>query len=264
MIYYFSATGNSKFIAGKLASKLNTKLCNIADFVDFVKKKTTFDQDLENDDLLGIVCPVHSWGAAIAMEKFLKFVRFKNLKTDNAFCVLSCGDNCGNTDKQIRKLLSLNKLSCDKIFSVQMPNTYIVMKGFGLDGAELQKEKISNAHAQIDLISQSVISNNNYTHYVRGTKPGLKTGIVYPLFKVFATDDKKFFADQHCAGCGLCVKLCPQKNITSDQDNKPVWNGDCLQCLACIHHCPEQAIQFGTITQNQGRYFFKNDSGKSE
>ena len=44
-----------------------------------------------------------------------------------------------------------------------------------------------------------------------------------------------------CIGCGLCVKLCPMKNINI-KDQKAVSSDRCTMCYRCINKCPGQAI----------------------
>jgi NAD-dependent dihydropyrimidine dehydrogenase PreA subunit len=38
-------------------------------------------------------------------------------------------------------------------------------------------------------------------------------------------------------------------------NGRPVWvQKKCQHCTACINRCPAEAIQFGRITENRGRY----------
>ncbi len=61
--------------------------------------------------------------------------------------------------------------------------------------------------------------------------PG-KTKNYYTKIK---TDSKK------CILCGLCVSLCPMKNIEI-KDGKIIFNGKCTMCYRCFANCPQQAI----------------------
>ena len=54
--------------------------------------------------------------------------------------------------------------------------------------------------------------------------------------RLFTIDDKK------CNACGLCMKLCPTKNITKDKDKHPIWGRNCLLCLTCEMKCPNDAV----------------------
>lgn len=44
-----------------------------------------------------------------------------------------------------------------------------------------------------------------------------------------------------CVACGLCVSLCPMKNIEI-ADNKILFNGKCTMCYRCFSNCPNKAI----------------------
>ena len=44
-----------------------------------------------------------------------------------------------------------------------------------------------------------------------------------------------------CIGCGLCVALCPMKNISID-GGKAVSSNKCTLCYRCFGHCPTKAL----------------------
>jgi Pyruvate/2-oxoacid:ferredoxin oxidoreductase delta subunit/flavodoxin len=44
-----------------------------------------------------------------------------------------------------------------------------------------------------------------------------------------------------CTGCGVCVKLCPMKNLAV-KDGKAVSSGRCTLCYRCFSHCPQKAL----------------------
>lgn len=66
----------------------------------------------------------------------------------------------------------------------------------------------------------------------KGNSPVLLTNVINPLFKKYAMDVKKIYADDSCVKCGVCVKICKYTNIT--MQSKPVWGKQCNQCLSCI------------------------------
>jgi Pyruvate/2-oxoacid:ferredoxin oxidoreductase delta subunit len=45
-----------------------------------------------------------------------------------------------------------------------------------------------------------------------------------------------------CNGCGLCMELCPTRNITEGKDGSLAWGRNCLLCLTCEMKCPQDAI----------------------
>ena len=59
--------------------------------------------------------------------------------------------------------------------------------------------------------------------------------------KTKAYSDKLKIDRNRCIRCGICVSLCPMKNI-SLKDGPAVAGGKCTMCYRCINFCPTQAI----------------------
>ena len=53
--------------------------------------------------------------------------------------------------------------------------------------------------------------------------------------------DKVKINIEKCVGCGKCVKLCPMKNLKTE-DNFIKTENRCTMCYRCINICPKQAI----------------------
>lgn len=258
MILYFTGTGNSKHVAeriGELIGDSNIKF--IADYYDDIIGGKGVSIDVDGNETLVFVCPVHSWGLAKSMRRFLNNVKI-NYSGSKIYGIVVCGDNCGKAREQLQEALwKKSRLKCNFVCSVQMPNTYIVMKGFGTDSDELAAQKLAAAEVQLNEIAEAIVLGKPYDHYVVGTHPFLKGRIVYPLFMAFTVGDKKFHADASCISCGQCVDNCPERNIRLNSQKRPEWLGHCVKCLSCIHRCPKRAIQYGDITQKMGRYYYK-------
>ncbi len=255
MVFYFSGTGNSRFVAFELAKMLELEAFDIANYYELYSSGQCINVSLPKGETLVFVSPVHSWGMSLPMKQFVKNLELKDFTGQKVIAVFTCGDTCGRAREQIVNLLKKKNIGVSNVYCVQMPNTYIVLKGFGIDSEELKNKKLRAAKPEIERIVADIKTDCKLDNYIVGTKPFLKGAILYPLFMKFMLGDKKFFTDENCISCGLCEKVCPQKNIILN-DGHPKWLGRCVKCLSCIHRCPKLAIQFGDITQSQGRYYF--------
>ncbi len=251
MIYYFSGTGNARWVANELSRFLDCKVCSVGEALCANAEIDPF----EFSDTLILVFPVHSWGPAISMLDFIAKWHIGTTSEYRIFAVCVCGDDCGRTDKILRKTLAHRGLHLSAIYSVTMPNNYILLPGFDVDVKEIRQSKLKKALERVKNIADAIMTNSLRSLYHAGRFPALKSAI-YPLFRKYAQHTNSFYATEDCVQCGKCVDLCPAHIISlSSVNGRPQWDSEgCTQCVACIHRCPQQAIQFGKITYRKGRY----------
>ncbi|MGL4484241.1 MAG: EFR1 family ferrodoxin, partial [Anaerovoracaceae bacterium] len=231
-IYYFSGTGNSKWIAESLAKKLEGKAYDI---IGDVSAESMAGIDVK--DTVGIVFPVYAWRAPEVMQKFVEKFSKEISKAEFIFTVISCGDEVGESLKYLRKLIPVHSG-----YSIKMPNNYIVLAD--VDSEETARAKIENAKLEIAKIAAEVANKNKVERLHKGGLSRLKSSLANWGFNNFARGTSAFYVTEKCTGCGLCAEVCPAK-IIKMKDSKPIWDKGCYQCVACINRCPEQAIQYG-------------------
>ena len=132
MILYFTATGNSRWIAELLAEATHDTAVSIVDCL----KQGLIPAELSKADRVGIVFPVHSWYAPRVLIDFLSQLRLPDCRYRYAVC--TCGDDMGKGMNRLAEHFPL-----DAAWSVAMPNTYVPM--FNLDDGALCLKKIENA-----------------------------------------------------------------------------------------------------------------------
>lgn len=244
MLIYFSATGNSRWVARQLAAQTGDELCNLTDVLRsgrrFVLPAGT--------ERVGVVFPVHSWYVPAPVLSFLSTLVVPPAAYRYAVC--TCGDDVGKGLSRLARRYPL-----DAAWSVQMPNTYVPM--FDLDAPALARQKVDSAVARVARIARAVQRRECVWDVHEGGFAWLKTYVVYPLFKHFCIGIRAFRADDGCISCGLCEKHCPVSAVHLSE-GRPVWNSSCIHCMACLHGCPTNAISYGKGTKDKGQYHLED------
>ena len=237
MIYYFSGTGNSKWVAEQLALRTN-------DFaINMVEPKTISTLDNQN---LGIVFPIHAWGVP---EPVLEFVKRLNGKPTFTFGVCTCGAEAGNAMDKLSLTLHL-----DSTYSIPMPNNYVM--GSNLESNESIASKITLAQEKLKHIAAQINARQSVHDVNKGQLAWIKSNLANFGFNMAARSTKPFYVTDKCISCGECAENCPANSI-SMVNGKPQWEEKCYQCTSCINRCPTQAIEYGKGTVARGRYQFK-------
>jgi ferredoxin len=243
-IYYYSGTGNSLWVAGKLS-----QLFGNADVIHLNKAANTNGD--EKAAITGIVFPVYIWGVPAPVLSFIDLFP-QLLKSPYTFAVAVNAGQVSNTLVQLKKAMQLKGLFLNSGFDIKMPSNYIPWGGPGPD--EKQQMLFKDALTKISLIAD-IIQKNETLDVEKGPlwQRILFSAIYHLSFPQVPSMDKKFHADEKCTACGICVKVCPAGNIHLD-NKKPVWHHHCHQCFACLQWCPERAIEYGKNTRKYERY----------
>lgn len=249
MIFYFSGTGNSLYVAKSIARLQGEKIISIAK--EYNLKKENYEYDLNDNEKIIFIYPIYAWAPPKMVLDFISKLKLNNYNGNYISTIATCGENIGNTINLIENKLLINKLKLDSGFSVVMPNNYMIMGD--VDNKESSLKKINDVDKILEKIS-CIISNKEKGIYnvEKGPVPGFLTKIINPLFNIAAINTSKFYVDENCTGCKICEKVCNVQSIKVDE--KPTWGKECTGCLACINYCPKKAIQYGKGTIKKGRY----------
>lgn len=255
MIIYFSGTGNTAHLAKRLA-----ELTGDTQLVELQKELLLHPEqvDIEVSGARVVwMFPTYSWGLPPVVVGFIKAAKLRSAGDVPHFMVTTCGDDIGNTDRQWRKLMAHRQWRTMNAYSVTMPNTYVMMKGFDVDSDELANAKMTKGETKIAEIAQAITTNPEVmSDVVRGSWAWVKSAIIYPYFIRFCMSPKPFHATDGCIACGKCAKVCPMDNITQETTHpkRPIWHSKCALCHRCYHACPVHAVAYGKATEDKGQF----------
>lgn len=249
MIFYFTGTGNSGYVAREIAKENHDEIFSISKLLNESMK---LEFTLKDEEKIGFIYPIYAWAPPKMVMEFMKKIKFNNYNNNYIFSIATCGDNTGNAMDLIKKELDYKGMALNSGFSIIMPNNYIILGD--VDSKEVEKRKLKNAENEMKEINKSIKERRQKIFKInKGFAPGILTKVINPLFNKHAINISKFYSTDGCVSCGKCEKVCNSKTITI-VDGKPQWRGECSQCLACINYCPKKAIQYGKSTIKKGRY----------
>lgn len=272
MIFYFSGTGNTRWAAVKLASAIQERLIDIAEEMRQMKcsgAKYTEPFILKEGERLGFVFPVHGWRVPRLVRDFLSRLQVSQESADHfVYAVCTAGDSIGKTIDNLNdsiagntSLASLGIHQVDSAYSLIMPESYVGLPFMDVDPKEKEMRKKNKSSIELDkIIEEVVLRQKGIKRLVKGPTPWFFTKVIGGFFEHVLITDKRFHvtADK-CVKCGICVNVCPVKDIDGGKGKMPQWlhHDDCLTCFCCYHHCPHHAIEFGHQTQKKGQYFYR-------
>lgn len=116
MICYFSATGNSKYVAQRISSAIGEDSASI---------EGLDPSTLSEEKIFGLVTPVYYWALPRIVSRFLEQVKLND--PEYVFLVITYGTTTGACRANAAKILSKNGVKIDAAFDIRMPDTWTPM-----------------------------------------------------------------------------------------------------------------------------------------
>lgn len=248
MVLYFSATGNTEFIAREIARRLNDECINL------LQRVKTNDHTVLHSETPFIICaPVYVCEMPRFLDKYLKQQTFTGSR--DVYFVFTSGGYCGISGILAKAIFRKKKMNYLGHAEFRMPRNYVASDAYPMLEPRQVEERILDSYKKVETVVAEIRAGRKLKARHVFLFETVITLPFNPVWSKLKYQTKDFYPTDKCIGCGKCEKLCPLNNI-SMQDKKPVWGNACTHCMACICNCPTEAIEYGTITQSKEKYRF--------
>ena len=221
-ILYFSATGNSLYVAQRLRDILGGDIRYIP----------SYDGNGEEFDETIIVSPVYSFGLPVHVYDLIP----RLTKQRPVWIVLNYGGMCGGADGSAYRHCKEHGVDIQGVYSVKMPENYTLV--FSVPKF-YERSILKAAPKAIYMIASKIEAGIKYAPKARKSSETTYSKN-RPTWHLIVND---FSVSGDCVRCGKCVALCPTNNI-SIQEGEVVFSDRCVICLGCYHRCPQKAIRY--------------------
>ena len=247
MIFCFSGTGNSRYIARRIAEATGDEIIDLNAKI----KAGDYSSAQCGRDII-VVTPTYAWRIPKIVSKWLYATELPS--AERTWFVMDCGGEIGNAAKYNRRIAEEKGLLYMGTAQIVMPENYIAM--FNAPEAEEAKRIVEKAEPYIADVVGRIKSGQEFEPPRNNFYDRFMSGPVNPIFYRFCVKAAPFRATDACIGCGRCVTNCPLNNIRLN-GGKPEWGKNCTHCMACICYCPTEAIEYGKKSRGKPRYTFE-------
>lgn len=240
MVFYFTGTGNSLYIAKQIEENiLSIPQIMRRDYIEFT------------EEAIGIVAPVYGHEVPNMVKDFLKKAIFN---TDYFYIILTYGNRHGGAAELTKKLCDECGVNVDYINVIEMVDNWL--PSFDM---EEQKKIDKEVEKQLAIIlndlntRKSMISEVTETDYAAHTQflERMRQMPIDMMQHILMVTDS-------CIGCSICEKVCPSSSMHVKDGRAIYVPGNCQTCLACAHACPQKAIGL-TIPEKNPRARYRNE-----
>lgn len=237
ILYYFSGTGNTKWIGDKFKDSFSKNRIE----VDLVNIESVEEFEIDNYDFMILGTSIY---AELEPKIVDDFIDKLPINKNNMRGILY-STQAAKTASAVSILKSKLEKKGYKVVAegmFQMSNNYYF--GVGKKTEEYTFNIIKeNAIKQVNNVVKTFMNNKDikvHLNYLRIAGAKVSSKIYRRLLPKMS---KNFTSTEECIKCGLCLRNCPKGNITFE-NSVAVFHSKCMLCMRCIHICPVNAIRY--------------------
>lgn len=235
IVFYFTATGNSLFIAKQLSD------APLSIPQELKKSNLVYEADE-----IGFVFPDYAAAVPVIVREFIEKAQFK---APYIFSVITFGNASVNVAEWWNEYATDKGLNNNYINSILMVDNYLPVFDMN-EQMRIDKKTDENMAKIIEDITA-------HKDYVQPADMGF-----------FSKEMLKGMQDMHfsqtseqlikldtsrCIQCNTCTEVCPRGNFSLTPGGLQI-SGKCEFCLACIHNCPQHALSLERERNKEARY----------
>jgi len=223
LVFYFTATGNSLFVAKQLCDN------PLSIPQELKKKKLVYEADE-----IGFVFPDYVASAPMIVREFVTKGTFK---APYIFSVITFGNASVIVAEWWKNFAMEQGVVNNYVQPILMVDNYLPV-------FDMYQQMAIDKHVDQSL-AKILEDIGAHKHFVAASDMGF-----------FTEDRLKTMRDQHfpmtakrllelrkdrCVQCLMCANVCPHRNFSLVAGNLQIA-GQCEYCLACVHNCPQKAL----------------------
>lgn len=240
MVFYFTGTGNSLYIAKQIEeTPISIPQAMRQEQLDYTA------------DIIGVVAPVYGHEVPPMVKEFLEKGTFH---TNYFYMILTYGNRHGGAAELAKKLCDACGISVQYINVIMMADNWL--PGFDMDE---QKKIDKKVEENMDKILSDLAKRKHMISEVTDTDRAAHQQFLERMSQMPADAWQHLLrVTEGCVGCGICERVCPSSSIHIADGKAVHIPGNCQTCLACAHACPQKAIQL-TIPEVNSAARYRNE-----